>query len=890
MSEPKHLVLMTGSSGRIGSALIERLCDRCEIVALDQPGPPHPKPRAHCIAADLESEDSVREALRQVRARFGERISSVFHLAGYYSFSGDPDPRYTTINVQGTARLLRALQGFDVEQFVFSSTMLVHAPTSPGQPIREDSLLEAKWAYPKSKLDAEHQVRSEHGKIPYVILRLAGVYSEEGELPALAQQIARISERRLTSHVFPGDLRHGQSSIHLYDLVDLFELLVERRADLPQDLVLLAGEPQPPSYGELQAELGRLLHGMPWHTREVPKTLAQAGAWLQEVALPESKEPFIKHWMIDMADDHYELDIGRGRTLLGWQPRHRLLDELPQIVAKLQHDPQAWYAANHIQPAAESEPLPIPCEESPQNEHVSAAQVTETRTAEARCGQHMTAGARCGAAMAGAERTSLPSSAGATTEPSDHDMLLAMHHGMLWPHYANVALGLWLITSPFVLGYLSTFVADPNVLRTFQERGLQSPDTHNLWMAWNDILTGLLVVVLGLLSADPKRRFSWSQWAIAAVGAWLLFAPLLFWTPLPEAYANDTLIGALLIAFSVLVPMMPGMSMAGMMGGPDIPPGWSYTPSSFVQRFPIASLALFGFFISRYLTAYQLGHIDGVWEPFFLGQQGKNGTEHIITSDMSTAWPVADAGVGAVAYAFEVLMAVMGDKRRWRTMPWMVLAFGVLVVPLGGVSIFFIVVQPIVIGAWCFLCLVAALAMAIMIPYSLDELVASGQFLLDAHRRGKSFWRSFWMGDAMEGGCEDRSKGFAGEPRQIVRDMLQEGVTWPWTLLVSIGLGVLLMFTRLLFDSSSAMANSDHLVGALVVTFTIMAAAEVGRAIRFINIPFGVWLIVAPWVLEGVTTPIAAWSGVLIGVLLIVLAIPRGPIRNRYGTWDRFIV
>lgn len=50
--------------------------------------------------------------------------------------------------------------------------------------------------------------------------------------------------------------------------------------------------------------------------------------------------------------------------------------------------------------------------------------------------------------------------------------------------------------------------------------------------------------------------------------------------------------------------------MEGMMGGPDIPPGWNYTPSSWLQRLPIAALAVFGIFISRYLTAYQLGHID----------------------------------------------------------------------------------------------------------------------------------------------------------------------------------------------------------------------------------------------------------------------------------------
>ena len=56
--------------------------------------------------------------------------------------------------------------------------------------------------------------------------------------------------------------------------------------------------------------------------------------------------------------------------------------------------------------------------------------------------------------------------------------------------------------------------------------------------------------------------------------------------------------------------------------------------------------------------------------------------------------------------------------------------------------------------------------MALMIPYSLDEFVAMGQFLLDAKRKGKPFWRTFWMGDAMDGGVEDTSKGLLGTRRE----------------------------------------------------------------------------------------------------------------------------
>ena len=473
------------------------------------------------------------------------------------------------------------------------------------------------------------------------------------------------------------------------------------------------------------------------------------------------------------------------------------------------------------------------------------------------------------------------------------DMMVEDHRKLLWPHYLNLMLGLWLITSPFTLGYTSQFVPDANQLRVMAERGLPSFEFRNWAMTWSDVASGLLVVIFSALSADSYRRNSWAQWANAFMGFWLLFAPLVFWTPLPEAYANDTLIGSLVIAFSVLVPMMPGMSMEGMMGKPDIPPGWAYTPASWVQRAPIGVFALLGFLIARVLGAYQLGHIDSVWEPFFPGSGDMkgvmNGTETIITSSVSKAWPIPDGALGAIVYMLELAMTWMGGKDRWRTMPWMVLGITVLIVPLGVVSIYFIIIQPIVIGTWCTLCLIAALLMTLMIPYQLDEFVAMGQFLVWARRKGKPFWRTFWMGDAMEGGSDDLSKGLVGTPRQIVGEA-NRGNSFPWMLLASAVIGVWFMFTRLSFGNSGAMADSDHLVGSLVVVFSIMAFAEVVRAVRFINLAFGAWLAAAPWLLAGAGSTLSAWNGVIGGLLLIALALPRGPIRDSYAGWDRYIV
>ena len=115
-----------------------------DVVGFDRKAPSPPPEHCVAVAVDITSDEGVRDGLRMIREHHGAHVASVIHLAAYYDFFGKPSSKYDEITVHGTARLLREFkaQDFQVEQFVFSSTMLVHRFGEPGEYINEDWPLE----------------------------------------------------------------------------------------------------------------------------------------------------------------------------------------------------------------------------------------------------------------------------------------------------------------------------------------------------------------------------------------------------------------------------------------------------------------------------------------------------------------------------------------------------------------------------------------------------------------------------------------------------------------------------------------------------------------------------------------------------------------------------
>lgn len=787
----KQTIIITGSNGFIGSAVIKRLSQKFNVLGFDKEIPEKSMATKN-YAVDISSTESVSKALSEVNAEYGPRIASVIHLAAYYSFAEEESPQYEKITVKGTEQFIQLLKKFEVEQFIFSSTMLVHKPAEIGEKITESSPLNPSWAYPKSKIEAEKILKSQHLPIPLVNLRIAGVYDDLCHSIPISNQIMRIYEKHLASRLYPGNASKGQAFLHIDDLVEAICKIIEKRKTLPNEVDFLIGEPKALSYDELQSQIGLLIYSKEWLPIKIPSLLAKLGSWIQHHT-PLIRKPFIMPWMIDFTNDHYELDISLAQNLLEWQPRHELQKTLPVMIEDLKKNPLEWYKKNKLEEPSEL--------------------------------------ARVFGRMPGDYKGfEVPSK-------SYIDQLNFLN-------LMNILWGLWIIFD------IITRQASPEIMIS-------------------SVLSGSLVMIFSAFAYF--FLWQWPRWFSAIVGIWILFSPLAFWTNSSSDYSMANLLGFLVVICGSLQPDKYPLSKVNVL---DKPRGWDYNPSSWPQRIPIIILAFAGFFIARYMAAFQLGHINSVWDPVF-GEQ----THTILKSDISKAFPVSDAGLGAFSYLLDAISGLIGDKRRWKTMPWMVILFGIMIIPPGVTSIALVILQPVAVNAWCFLCLLTAFIMLLMVSPALDEVVATVQFLRQAHREGRPFWRTFFNGESM-----DHEAPLQNEAVDLLPKKIRVGI--PYSLVVTIIMSAGLMYLPAFFSVLKPSSNLIYFSSALMFTFAVISTAEIARPIRFLNTVLGLILAVGIWFLDGISFE-AKIIVDLISISISFLSLPKGKFRHHFGSYDK---
>jgi UDP-glucose-4-epimerase GalE len=150
-------VLITGGAGYIGSHTVRALRTQGrDVVVLDslETGYEAAVLGAPLVVGDIADVELVARLVAE------RGVDSIIHFAGYKNAgeSMQAPSKYFRNNVVGTARLLEAVEGSTVRQFVFSGSCSVYG-TPAELPVSEQAPLQPESPYGQSKLMTEQMLR-----------------------------------------------------------------------------------------------------------------------------------------------------------------------------------------------------------------------------------------------------------------------------------------------------------------------------------------------------------------------------------------------------------------------------------------------------------------------------------------------------------------------------------------------------------------------------------------------------------------------------------------------------------------------------------------------------------------------------------------------------------
>ncbi len=348
----KPVVVVTGAAGFLGSAtVIDLAADHC-VVAVDRRAPSAALLRATpgvCWQRfDIADAASVGVCLRRTRARHG-RLDVVVHYAAFYHFGVDWLAEYDRTNVGGTRNVLEQAAGHGARRLIFASSVAATLPPPPGQRLNERSPADGTIPYARSKAIGESMVAEHASRLPAVVLRIGGVFSDWCELPPLYSLIEMWSRRGPAGSIVPGRGRTGVPYIHRADLVARVRACIARREELDACERLLACGHRAVLHEELFPVIRRLTRGGSSRPLYVPRRVARAGLVLAAtVGRGVGIQIFEQPWMADYIDRPWLVDCRYSEQRLQRPPGAgvELLERLVTILGNRTRDPGQWRLRN----------------------------------------------------------------------------------------------------------------------------------------------------------------------------------------------------------------------------------------------------------------------------------------------------------------------------------------------------------------------------------------------------------------------------------------------------------------------------------------------------------------------------------------------------------------
>lgn len=299
----KKTFFVTGASGFVGAALVERLASD-----------------ADCQVLALVRRDDVVLPLRATKVRVGEDylasedlpltgVDVLVHCAARVHVmsdaSSDPYSAYRRVNVECTLRLAEQAARSGVKRFIFISSIKVNGEgTRLGEAYTADDPPAPASPYGASKMEAEQQLQllAQRTGMEVVIIRPVLVYGPDVKANFRSMMVWLNKGIALPL----GAIRSQRSLVALDNLVDLIVTCLQHPAAANQVFLVSDGEDM--STTELLTRIGVALD-KPARLIPVPAALLRWGMFL-----------IGRKGMGQRLCGSLQVDIKKTRELLGWTP------------------------------------------------------------------------------------------------------------------------------------------------------------------------------------------------------------------------------------------------------------------------------------------------------------------------------------------------------------------------------------------------------------------------------------------------------------------------------------------------------------------------------------------------------------------------------------------
>ncbi len=300
--EPTVRILVTGSAGHLGHALVSTLrAAGHDVLGIDIAQ----SPTTHRVG-------SIGDAAFVGGAMQG--IDFVLHAATLHKphVATHSAQSFVDTNVSGTLNLLQAAASAGVQGFVFTSTTstfgdaLVPPPGAPAAWITEDVVPRAKNIYGATKTAAEDLCRlfSRNHGLPCVVLRTSRFFPEADDDDA---QRSAFTDANLKANEFL------YRRVDIADVVDAHLLAMRRAAQIGFDVFIVSAT-TPFLPGDVDA------------LRSDPRAVLK-------LRVPEFEAVYARlGWQAPAAIDRVYVNQ-RARSQLGWRPRHDFQGVLRSLAA-----------------------------------------------------------------------------------------------------------------------------------------------------------------------------------------------------------------------------------------------------------------------------------------------------------------------------------------------------------------------------------------------------------------------------------------------------------------------------------------------------------------------------------------------------------------------------